>query len=181
MEDTAPGEVAEVDFGRLGLIQDPDTGHRRAVWALIVVLGYSRHCFVWPTFGQRLEDVIAGLESAWAFFGGVPRYLVIDNSRRRCRERTHCIPSSPGDSWNTPSAAALSPTRPESGIPRTSPRWSAASSTSGNASSRAAISKACHTSGQRRSAGAAMSRGSAFTAPPTGSPCWSSRTRSAKS
>ena len=79
MEDTPPGEVAEVDFGRLGLIHDPDTGHRRAVWALIVVMGYSRHCFVWPTFGQKLEDVIAGLESAWTFFGGIPRYLVIDN------------------------------------------------------------------------------------------------------
>ena len=49
------------------------------VWALIVVLDYSRHCFVWPTFGQTLEDVIAGLESAWAFFGGIPKYLVIDN------------------------------------------------------------------------------------------------------
>ena len=79
MEDTPPGEVAEVDFGRLGLIHDPETGHRRTVWALIVVLGYSRHCFVWPTFSQKLEDVIAGLESAWGFFGGIPRYLVIDN------------------------------------------------------------------------------------------------------
>ena len=79
MEDTPPGEVAEVDFGRLGLIQDPETGRRRTAWALIVVLGYSRHSFVWPTFSQKLEDVIAGLEAAWAFFGGVPRYLVIDN------------------------------------------------------------------------------------------------------
>ena len=79
MEDTPLGEVAEVDFGRPGLTHDPDTGRRRAVWALIVVLAYSRHCFVWPTFGQKLEDVIAGLESAWSFFGGIPRYLVIDN------------------------------------------------------------------------------------------------------
>ena len=79
MEDTAPGEVAELDFGRLGLIQDPETGRRRTAWALIVVLAYSRHSFVWPTFSQKLEDVIAGLEAAWAFFGGVPRYLVIDN------------------------------------------------------------------------------------------------------
>ncbi len=79
MEDTAPGEVAEVDFGRLGLIYDPDSGRRRTVWALIVVLGYSRHCFLWPTFSQKLEDVIAGLESAWAFFGGIPKYLVTDN------------------------------------------------------------------------------------------------------
>ena len=65
MEDTPPGEVVEVDFGRLGLIHDPETGRRRAVWALLLVPGYSRHCFVWPTFGQTLEDVIAGLESAW--------------------------------------------------------------------------------------------------------------------
>ena len=79
MEDTAPGEVAEVDFGRLGMITDPATGRRRAVWALIIVLGYSRHCFVWPTHGQTLEDIIAGLEAAWVCFGGVPRYLVIDN------------------------------------------------------------------------------------------------------
>ena len=49
------------------------------MWALIIVLSYSRHCFVWPTYSQKLEDVIAGLETAWAFFGGVPKYLVIDN------------------------------------------------------------------------------------------------------
>ena len=79
MAEAAPREVAELDFGRLGLVQDPETGRRRTAWALIVVLGYSRHSFVWPTFSQKLEDVIAGLEAAWAFFGGIPRYLVIDN------------------------------------------------------------------------------------------------------
>ena len=79
MADTEAGEVAEADFGRLGMITDPTTGRRRVVWALIIVLSYSRHCFVWPMYSQKLEDVIAGLEAAWAFFGGVPRYLVIDN------------------------------------------------------------------------------------------------------
>ena len=54
MEESAPGEVAEMDFGRLGLIEDPETGRRRAVWALIIVLTYSRHSFVWPTFSQKL-------------------------------------------------------------------------------------------------------------------------------
>ena len=58
------------------------------MWALIVVLGYSRHSFVWPTFSQKLEDVIAGLEAAWAFFGGIPTYLV----REFLAERT-------GASW----------------------------------------------------------------------------------
>lgn len=79
MEDTPPGEVAEADFGRLGLIPDPATGRRKLVWAMIIVLCHSRHSFLWPMHYQKLPDVIAGLEAAWAFFGGVPRYLVIDN------------------------------------------------------------------------------------------------------
>ena len=79
MEDTPPGEVAEADFGRLGMITDPATGRRQAVWAMVIVLCHSRHCFVWPIQSQQLEDVIAGLEAAWAFFGGMPKYLVIDN------------------------------------------------------------------------------------------------------
>ena len=79
MEQSRPGEVAELDFGRLGVIQDQETGRRCTVWALIVVLAYSRHSFLWPTYSQKLEEVIAGLEAAWAFFGGIPQYLVIDN------------------------------------------------------------------------------------------------------
>ena len=79
MENTPPGEVAELDFGRLGYIQDQENGRRRAVWALLVVLTYSKHSFLWSTFGQKLEDVIVGLEAAWAFFGGIPKYLVVDN------------------------------------------------------------------------------------------------------
>ena len=79
MEQSAPGEVAELDFGRLGYVVDQETGRRQAVWTLLVVLAYSRHSFVWPTCSQKLEDVIAGLEAAWEFFGGIPKYLVIDN------------------------------------------------------------------------------------------------------
>ena len=79
MGESGPGEVAELDFGRLGYILDQETGKRQAVWALLVVLAYSRHSFLWPAYGQKLEEVIAGLEAAWSFFGGIPKYLVIDN------------------------------------------------------------------------------------------------------
>jgi len=75
---TAPGEVAEFDFGRLGLLFDPTTGKRRTVWALNIVLVFSRHQFVWPLFQQTLEEVIAGLEAAWRFFAGIPRRLIFD-------------------------------------------------------------------------------------------------------
>lgn len=79
MADTKPGEVAEMDFGRLGLMVDPDSGKRRVVWALVLVLGYSRHSFVWPLFRQTLQEIIEGLEAAWAFFDGIPGTLVLDN------------------------------------------------------------------------------------------------------
>ncbi len=79
LADTAPGEVAEMDFGRLGMVWDPESGRRRLVWAMVIVLAYSRHSFVWPLFRQQLADIIEGLEKGFAFFGGIPRYLVIDN------------------------------------------------------------------------------------------------------
>ena len=79
LADTEPGEVAEMDFGRLGMVWDPDSGRKRLAWMMVIVLSYSRHSFVWPMFQQQLADVIEGLEAGWAFFGGIPRYLVIDN------------------------------------------------------------------------------------------------------
>jgi len=65
MADWPPGEAAEMDFGRLGTLVDRATGKRRVIWALVIVLLYSRHQFVWPLERQTLEEVIAGLEAAW--------------------------------------------------------------------------------------------------------------------
>lgn len=79
MADTRPGQVAEMDFGRMGLVWDPESDRRRVAWALTIVLVYSRHSFVWPLFQQQLGDLIEGLEAAWAFFKGIPHYLVMDN------------------------------------------------------------------------------------------------------
>jgi transposase len=77
--ETAPGEVAQFDFGRLGLLADPATGRRHVLWALNIVLVYSRHQFVWPLIRQTLDEVIAGLEAAWGFWGGIPHRLIFDN------------------------------------------------------------------------------------------------------
>ena len=77
--EVAPGELAEVDFGRLGLVYDPGAGRRRVAWALLVTLAHSRHQYVHVTFTQRLADFLEGMEDAWESFGGVPRRVVIDN------------------------------------------------------------------------------------------------------
>jgi hypothetical protein len=77
--DVDPGELAEVDFGKLGMIPDPETGKKRVLHALIVTLVHSRHQYVHLTHSQKLQDLLEGLEDAFEFFGGVPRRVVIDN------------------------------------------------------------------------------------------------------
>lgn len=77
--DPDPGRELQADFGRMGLLFDPDTQRRRVVHGLIVVAVCSRHMFVWLTFGQKTSDVIAGLDAAWVFFGGVFPILIPDN------------------------------------------------------------------------------------------------------
>ena len=79
MADCEPGELAEVDFGRLGLVPDPTAGRRRVLHALVVTLVFSRHQYVYVTHSQKLTDLIDGLEEAWASFGGCPRRVVLDN------------------------------------------------------------------------------------------------------
>jgi hypothetical protein len=77
--DGDPGVECQIDFGKMGLIDDPVSGRRRVCWALIFTAVYSRHCFVWLAFRQTTEAVIAGCEAAWVFFGGVFRVLIPDN------------------------------------------------------------------------------------------------------
>ena len=73
-------EVAELDFGLLGYIKDGETGLRRPMWVLLVRMGrHSRRCFLGPIYTQKLDDVVAGLEAAWEFFGDIPLHLVINN------------------------------------------------------------------------------------------------------
>jgi hypothetical protein len=74
-----PGELAEVDFGRLGRVFDPERQRHRMAWALVVTLGYSRHQYVHVTYTQKLVDLIDGLEDTWEFLGGCPERAVLDN------------------------------------------------------------------------------------------------------
>ena len=77
--DGKPGDELQVDFGRLGLIPDPDSGRQRVCQGLIFTPVVSRYTFVWCSFRQTIEDVIAGCEAAWAFYDGVFATLIPDN------------------------------------------------------------------------------------------------------
>lgn len=79
VDDCAPGQELQVDFGKMGLVTDPDAGRQRVAHALIFTAVYSRHQFVWLAFSQTLASVIEGFEAAWSFFGGVFPVVVPDN------------------------------------------------------------------------------------------------------
>ncbi len=81
VNDGAPGDELQVDFGKLGRIPDPETGKQRDLWALVFTPVVSRFSFVWLTHRQTLDDVIAGFEAAWGFFGGVFATVIPDNMK----------------------------------------------------------------------------------------------------
>ena len=70
--ESLPGEMAEADFGRLGLLQELGSRRPRVVQGFIVTLGYSRLSCVIPVFQQDLPTIIDCFERALVFFGVVP-------------------------------------------------------------------------------------------------------------
>jgi transposase len=86
LDDPAPGQEAQADFGRMGIIPDPATGRQRVLWALIITLCFSRYQFVWPTFAQTTAAICDGLDRAWQFFQGMIRVLIPDNTKAMIKE-----------------------------------------------------------------------------------------------
>jgi len=79
--DGKPGDELQVDFGKMGRIPDPLAGCQRDCQALIFTPGVSRYSYVWLTHRQSLDDVIAGFEAAWIFYGGVFATVIPDNMK----------------------------------------------------------------------------------------------------
>ncbi|MGI8547451.1 MAG: DDE-type integrase/transposase/recombinase, partial [Gemmatimonadaceae bacterium] len=72
--ETDPGRQAQADFAEFRF----PWGKR---YALLVVLGYSR--LLWIKFypRQTMQVVIAGLEEAFGYFGGVPKEILFDQMK----------------------------------------------------------------------------------------------------
>lgn len=75
----APGEEAQVDFGTAGKMIDPETGKPRKAWAFVMKLSWSRHQYVRFVFNQKVETWLECHRRAFAYFGGVPERVVVDN------------------------------------------------------------------------------------------------------
>ena len=85
---TEPGEVAELDFGYLGMFPGP-LGTLVKTYGFVVVLLYSRLGFYAITYDQKLETLIKELENAFAYFGGVPKRLKVDNMKTAILKNQH--------------------------------------------------------------------------------------------
>jgi len=77
--ETAPGQEAQVDFGYAGRMVDPLSGQQRKAWAFVMVLAWSRFMYVEFVWDQTVETWLQLHRHAFAFFGGVPRRVVLDN------------------------------------------------------------------------------------------------------
>lgn len=76
---TRPGDVAQVDFGYVGKLFDPDTGRVRKAYAFVMVLGHSRLMYVDLVFDQKLETWLDQHQRAFRYFDAVPQTIVPDN------------------------------------------------------------------------------------------------------
>jgi transposase len=76
--ETAPGEVAQVDFGFIGHLRDDQTGELRKAWVFTLVLAWSRHQYAEIVFDQKLPTWLLCHQHAFEFFGGVPQRIVPD-------------------------------------------------------------------------------------------------------
>ena len=112
VNDGAPGDELQVDFGKLGRIPDAETVKQRELWALVFTPVVSRFSFAWLTHRQTLDDVIAGFEAAWAFFGGafatvIPEYVPRNIFRILWPGALCGLPGSPAWSLTMPAASPV--------------------------------------------------------------------------
>jgi hypothetical protein len=68
-----------VDFGSIGPIYDPKAGKTRKGYVFVATLGYSRHQYAEIVCDQKISTWLGLHQRALAFFGGVPRRVVLDN------------------------------------------------------------------------------------------------------
>ena len=78
--DSEPGAEVQVDTGWMGLLERDLFGRRRRFRAWIFTAVRSRHRFVYPVFRETTETAIDACEAAWAFFGGVFKAVIVDNT-----------------------------------------------------------------------------------------------------
>lgn len=74
-----PGHIAQVDFGYVGKLFDPETGRLRKTWLFFMVLAYSRLMVGFLVFDQKIQTWLDCHIRAFQVLGGAPQVVVPDN------------------------------------------------------------------------------------------------------
>ena len=77
--ETEPGAEAQVDYGEGALTRNPRTGKYSRSRLFVMTLGNSRHAFRKVVWKSSTEIWCRLHEEAFAYFGGVPRAIRLDN------------------------------------------------------------------------------------------------------
>jgi hypothetical protein len=78
--DGEPGVEVQLDTGWMTHLEPDLFGKRRRFRAWIFTAVRSRHRFVYPVFRETTETAIDACEAAWAYFGGIFKCLIVDNT-----------------------------------------------------------------------------------------------------
>jgi len=76
-----PAEAAQVDFGKGPTIVDATTGEQISTWIFVMTLCWSRHQYAEIVRDQRVATWLGCHRRAFEFFGGLPKKLIIDNTK----------------------------------------------------------------------------------------------------
>lgn len=79
--ETAPGEEAQVDYGKGPMVRDPQTGKYRRTRLFVMTLGYSRKSVRLIVFRSSSRTWAELHEQAFRRLGGSLRIVVLDNLR----------------------------------------------------------------------------------------------------
>lgn len=83
--ETFPGEQAQIDWAHVGTLPVP--GGRRALWAFVAVLSYSRAIWGELVLDLDIHSLRRSLVRASRYFGGSPRQWLFDNAKTVVVER----------------------------------------------------------------------------------------------
>jgi transposase len=79
--DCGPGEEVQLDTGWMTMLEPDLFGRRRRFRAWIFTAVLSRHRFVYPVFPETTATAIEACETAWEYFGGVFKAVIVDNTK----------------------------------------------------------------------------------------------------
>jgi len=77
----APGEAAQLDFGKGPDVPDPRTGEVVSTWFFVMTLAWSRHAYAEFVTDQTVATWLGCHRRAFEWFNGCPERLIIDNPK----------------------------------------------------------------------------------------------------